>query len=106
MTLQESVRTCLAKYFDFQGEASRSEYWWFIAFILVVSLALTVVSRLASGLFCLLTVVPSLAAGARRLHDTNRSASWLWLIVLGPVGLAVLAYFMVQEGEIESGAAA
>ena len=29
MTLQESIATCIAKCFDFAGEASRSEFWWF-----------------------------------------------------------------------------
>jgi uncharacterized membrane protein YhaH (DUF805 family) len=106
MDLQESVRTCFAKYVDFHGEASRSEYWWFIAFIVVVGFALALVSHLISELFCLLTAVPSLAAATRRLHDTNRSGWWLWLIVLGPIGLAVLAFFLVQEGDVKSRASA
>ncbi len=38
MTFQESVRVCFTKYIDFNGRASKSEYWWFILFIVVVSL--------------------------------------------------------------------
>jgi uncharacterized membrane protein YhaH (DUF805 family) len=103
MNLQESVRTCFAKYIDFEGEASRSEYRWFIAFIIVFGSALAFVSHVVSGLFSLFTVLPSLAAGTRRLHDVNRSGWWLWLMVLGPIGLLILAFFMVQEGDIRSG---
>jgi uncharacterized membrane protein YhaH (DUF805 family) len=106
MTFEQSIRTCFAKFADFQGEASRSEYWWFIAFVVGGGFAMALLSRPMGGLFGLVTLVPSLAAGARRLHDTNRSAWWLWLVVLGPIGLVVLAFFMVQEGEVRDGAVA
>jgi len=72
MTFSESVQTCFAKYFDFDGDASRSEYWWFVLFIVVVGFALAAVSRTLSGIFSLLTVIPAISAATRRLHDTNR----------------------------------
>ena len=49
MGLQEAVRTCFAKYFDFEGEASRPEFWWFFAFTGVVNFALAVVSNKLSA---------------------------------------------------------
>jgi hypothetical protein len=33
MEFQEAVRVCFAKYFDFEGEASRPEFWWFFLFV-------------------------------------------------------------------------
>ena len=30
MSFSESARICLQKYIDFNGRASRSEYWWFV----------------------------------------------------------------------------
>ena len=53
MEFQEAVRVCFAKYVDFEGEASRSEFWWFFLFTGVVSFALAVVSNKLSGLFSL-----------------------------------------------------
>ena len=98
MTFQESVRTCFAKYFAFEGEATRSEYWWFVLFIVGVGFALAVVSRFLSGVFSLLTIIPAISAATRRLHDTNRSGWWQLLVFVPVFGTLVLAYFLVQEG--------
>lgn len=97
MTFVESVKTCFSKYADFKGRASRSEYWWYALFIVLVSIAASALSDTVSLLFGLATLLPSLAVAARRLHDTNRSG-WLQLIVLIPiVGWLVMLYFLVQE---------
>jgi len=102
MTFQESVRTCFAKYFDFSGDAARSEYWWFVLFIVVVGFALAAVSRTLSGIFSLLTVIPAISAATRRLHDTNRSGWWQLIAFFPVIGTLVLAYFLVQEGDLRS----
>jgi len=99
MTFVESIKTCFSKYADFNGRASRSEFWWWVLFVFVVSLVLSAVSGLVSGLFSLATILPGLAVGARRLHDTDRSG-WLQLIALIPlIGWLVLIYFCVQEAK-------
>ena len=103
MTFQESVRVCLSKYADFTGRATRSEYWWFFLFILLVSAAISMVSHTLSGLFSLATLLPSIAAAARRLHDTNRSGWWQLIIVVPVIGLVVLVVFLVQESRSETG---
>ncbi|HJR68463.1 MAG TPA: DUF805 domain-containing protein [Gammaproteobacteria bacterium] len=96
MTFVESIRMCLTKYADFNGVASRSEFWWFMLFVYVVTVVLNYVTPLLGGLFWLAMLVPSLAAGARRLHDTGKSA-WLLLLWLVPlVGQIVLIVFWVQ----------
>ena len=110
MSFTESVTICLTKkYADFNGRASRSEYWWFFAFymgILTILFTLAWVTFSASvaasrygepsGFSALLFVlffivflagiVPFLAAGARRLHDTGKPATYLLFYLLG--GLA------------------
>ncbi len=97
MTFVDAVKTCLTKYADFNGRASRSEYWWYVLFIMLASLALSIVNDKLSTLFALATLLPSIAVAARRLHGTNRSG-WLQLIALIPIlGWLVLLYFMVQE---------
>jgi len=99
MTFAESIRTCLTKYVDFNGTASRSEFWWFILFVIVVGAVLNYFIPLAGGLFGLAMILPELAAGARRLHDTGKSG-WLQLLLLIPlIGLIVLIVFWVQESK-------
>ena len=102
MTFQDSVKVCFSKYADFAGRATRSEYWWFFLFILLVNLGLSLFSNALSGLFSLATVVPSIAAAARRLHDTNRSGWWQLIVFLPVVGMVVLIVFLAQDGKSET----
>ena len=102
MTFQDSVKVCFSKYADFAGCATRPEYWWFFRFILLVNLGLSLFSNALSGLFSLATVVPSIAAAARRLHDTNRSGWWQLIVFLPVVGMVVLIVFLAQDGKSET----
>ncbi len=101
MTFQESIKVCFAKYADFSGRASRPEYWWFILFIILAGLAISLVSQELSGLFTLGTLLPSIAAAARRLHDTNRSGWWQLIVLVPVVGFIVLVVLLAQEGKSE-----
>ena len=105
MTFQESIQVGFKKYADFTGRASRSEFWWFMLLLFLVSAGASMISQVVSGLFSLATLVPSLAAGARRLHDTNRSG-WLQLLWIVPViGWIIVIVFLVQETKGEAAAA-
>lgn len=101
MNFQESVKVCFSKYADFNGRAKRSEYWWFVLFILVVSLITSFISPVLSWIFSLATLVPSIAAAARRLHDTNRSGWWQLILLLPFIGLIILIVFLAQDSKSE-----
>ena len=101
MTFQESVKVCLTKYADFTGRATRSEYWWFFLFIVLASAAASLVSHVLSGLFTLATLLPSIAAATRRLHDTSRSGWWQLICLVPVVGIIVLIVFLAQESRSE-----
>lgn len=102
MTFQESIQVCFKKYADFTGRASRSEFWWFMLFLVLVSAGTSMISQVVSGLFSLATLVPSVAAAARRLHDTNRSG-WLQLLWIVPViGWIIVIVFLAQETKVEA----
>lgn len=97
--IQRSVKTCLNKYADFNGRAARPEFWWFVLFWIVVLAVTGLISRYIYGIAVLALVIPGLAAGARRLHDTGKSG-WLQLIGVIPfVGTLIVIYLMAQPGE-------
>lgn len=101
MTFQESIKVCFSKYADFTGRASRSEYWWFVLFLMLVSVALSYVSPTASALFSIGTLLPAIAAATRRLHDTNRSGWWQLIVLVPLVGTIILIVFLAQEGKAD-----
>ncbi len=76
MTFTESIKICLQKYIDFNGRAARPEFWWFALVTLVVGFI-----PIIGWLIRLALLLPSLSVQARRLHDMNRSAWWLLLLV-------------------------
>lgn len=97
MSFQESIRVCLSKYADFNGTASRAEYWWFALFLLLGGAVTSAFDERYTTVFLLLMLLPLLAVGARRLHETGRSG-WLQLFGLVPVGgVVIIAVFMTQE---------
>jgi len=99
VNFQESVKTCFTKYADFNGRASRSEYWWFFLFVILASVATSLFSSILSGLISLATLLPSIAAATRRLHDTNRSGWWQLIVLVPIIGLFGSLYFLAQESK-------
>jgi uncharacterized membrane protein YhaH (DUF805 family) len=96
MALIDSVQTCFVKYADFQGRASRAEFWHWALFNLVVSIGLSVVSEWLSIAFTLATLLPYIAVTTRRLHDTDRGG-WSQLVGLIPViGWVLMLVWLAQ----------
>lgn len=101
----------LQRYADFQGRSCRMEYWMYTLGVIIAMIVFSVVEGVIglrgwvlgvygplTALLVLGTFVPSLAAGFRRLHDTDRSA-WFLLIGLIPfVGGIVLLVLFCLEG--------
>ena len=96
-----AVKTCFKKYFDFKGRARRSEFWWFVLFVLIVSSALTFLSVLVPAIgyvslaFSLAVLIPEIAALTRRLHDIGRGGWWVLLMFLCILGYyGCMAYLL------------
>ena len=101
MTFGESISTCFSKYFVFQGRASRSEYWWFQLLLTPSYLISTLFENEISYIFLgitLITLIPAISAGVRRLHDTNRSGFFLLISFIPFVGSLILLFFLIPEG--------
>ena len=96
------------KYADFQGRASRREYWMFTVISLLIALVLGIVDAMMFGKtpmlgisYTLAILVPSLAVSVRRLHDTNRSGWWLFISIIPIIGVIVLLVFAPQASQNE-----
>ena len=104
MTFTQAVRTCLSKYGTFSGRASRAEYWWFALFTALSVAAAAVLDAILGTqyIYCLILLglfVPLLAAGSRRLHDTDKTG-WLNALALIPgVGGLILMLLLALEGD-------
>jgi uncharacterized membrane protein YhaH (DUF805 family) len=99
MNFVDAVKICFVKYADFNGCASRPEFWWWFLFTVVASLSLEVISYNLSGAFTIATFLPSIAVGARRLHDIDRRGWWQLLYFLPIIGWIVLLLFWAEAGK-------
>ena len=100
----------LKRYAEFTGRSRRKEYWSFFLLVVACAVVLSILERILGldpifafygpliCLFELAILVPSLAVGARRLHDTDRSAWWLLIAFVPIIGGLVLLVFYVLEG--------
>jgi hypothetical protein len=93
VTFYAAIRVCLGKYADFTGRATRPEFWWFALFVTLAAGALVYLSEVLGSVFLTAMLLPFLAAGARRLHDSGKNAWWL-LFLLAPVAGIVLLGFL------------
>ena len=95
-TVLDSYLTCIGKYADFTGIGKRIEFWPFCLVNFLISLVLSKLLPLLGTIFGLALLIPSLAAGARRLHDIQKTG-WLQLLWLVPVlGWIAMIYLLAQ----------
>ena len=94
-------------YANFSGRARRAEFWYFALFSFLISIGLAIVdgvlgtNGILGGIYSLAIVIPNIAVGARRLHDTGRSGWWQLIGFVPIIGLIVLLIFFVQEGSFD-----
>ena len=112
MTFKQSVENVLSNYFNIHGRASRSEYWWWYLFTVLVSIAVSLVGVILDKLlgltfittiltwgFSLLILIPNFCVQVRRYHDINRSGWWM----LCPIVNLIFLFFVGDEGENDYG---
>ncbi|GAC1562808.1 MAG: DUF805 domain-containing protein [Vulcanimicrobiaceae bacterium] len=104
----------LRSFANFTGRAGRREYWSFVLVNLLIVLAaeipiyvldllfgwnvLSMLLGIAVGIFALVTLVPSIAALVRRLHDTGRTGWWVLVALVPVIGGLALLVLSVLEG--------
>jgi uncharacterized membrane protein YhaH (DUF805 family) len=115
MNFVDAIASGFKNYFNFKGRASRSEFWYWVLFTILLSLVLGTIETVLwpaapidsedleavlnatlsaptplTSLANLLLFIPGLSVTARRFHDAGFSAKWL-LLLLVPVAYSIFA---------------
>jgi uncharacterized membrane protein YhaH (DUF805 family) len=95
----------LKKYAVFNGRARRKEYWMFALFNMIIAAVLLVVDKILGtsnifySLYCLATLIPSIAVAVRRLHDVGKSGFWYFIALIPLIGWIWLLVLLCMEGQ-------
>ena len=102
----DAVSRAFSSYCCFKGRASRSEYWWFVLFNVIIGIALSILGKLTGStnmqqvlpnLFSLAVLFPNLGLVWRRLHDVGLSgAFYLWSIIPSIITGIIAAIFSIS----------
>ena len=117
MSFVEAVRSGFNNYANFSGRALRSEYWWWVVFVWIAGIIASIIDRAlgwsiyettmygvqqssgpVAAIVSLAVLIPGLAVLVRRLHDTDRSGWWFWLVLIPIIGWIVLIIFLASSG--------
>ena len=111
----EAISLYFRNFINFNGRSTRSEYWFAMLFLFVVSLCANVIDSLLLGdagilpaLINIAFFLPSLGLNIRRLHDSGKSAWYLLLGIIPFAGWIIMLVFYCQPsvGQNKWGAAA
>ena len=102
MDFISAIKSGFSNYANFSGRASRSEYWYFTLFSIIVNLGAGLIDQIlgiyiVAGLAGIALIVPGLSIAWRRLHDLDKSGAW-WFIWFTCVGIIVLFVWFVTKG--------
>lgn len=120
MNFAEATRSCLTQYASFRGRAARSEFWFFVLFVLICATVASVLDNLLGTNFhrispftgqlvtspygfvysivLLALLLPNISVQVRRLHDTGRSGWWCWLALIPIIGGIILLIWFCSRG--------
>lgn len=104
----ESYKKFWLNYFDFNGRSRRSDYWQVFLVNLVIGIILEAFSHIPwigilfqviSWLYLLAALIPGIALGVRRFHDTGRSGLYYLFVLIPIVGQILLLVWFATDSE-------
>ncbi len=106
MTFAEAIKSGFSNYVTFSGRASRSEYWYWVLFAVLIVIVAGILDtamfpfaepRPLGAVTSVILFLPGLAVGFRRLHDIDRTAWWV-LIAFTGIGVILLIIWACLRG--------
>lgn len=119
--LVSAYKSMFKKYAQFNGRSRRSEYWYatlanviivFLMYMIMIPSFISVgqygtvsdsqaatlgILSIVMTLYSFAIIIPGLAMGVRRLHDTGRSGWYMLLGLIPYIGSIILIVFMAQD---------
>lgn len=115
-TFSEAINSALKEHYcDFNGRASRSQFWWFQLFTCIISACLSSlfinfkvldmvtasnIIYAINGVVGLVLLLPTWGLAVRRLHDINKSGWWLLIGFIPLIGGIVLLIWFCKESDM------
>ena len=113
MNIKESFISVFTNWKNFHGRACRSEYWYFVLSVFLIGLVLAFIEVFLgifseeigygplSGLFQIITFIPSIAVVSRRLQDRGISGWWQlsYITIVGIFVILILNMLPAKEDE-------
>jgi uncharacterized membrane protein YhaH (DUF805 family) len=97
-------------YVVWNARSTRSEYWWWSLFVVIVAIVASVIDTAifstdmmtgvgpVSGIVTLALFLPGLSVWIRRLHDTDRTGWWVWIMLIPILGwIATLVFVLLPS---------
>lgn len=110
VSFSQAVRMAFDSYCRFQGRSSRSEYWWWVLFVAILSFCIGIIEGIlgfsmtavqtTSGILSLVLLLPGLGLSVRRLHDIGKSGWWVLLGFIPVVGAIILITWFARNSEM------
>jgi uncharacterized membrane protein YhaH (DUF805 family) len=105
VSFADAVKSVFGQYTNFSGRARRSEYWYFLLFVVLIEVVAFIATAAVAIIGILIfiamlgLIVPALAVAVRRMHDTGRSGWFLLCSLIPFVGGLVVLYFAIQPSQ-------
>lgn len=104
MSFSEAVKDGFDHYAKFDGRASRPSFWWWVLFVIIVSVVANILdaaidAQIFTFIVSLGLLLPGLSKAIRRLHDTGRSGWWVLIGLIPLIGFIVLLIFYLEKSD-------
>lgn len=107
----DAIKKGFKGYVVWNARSTRSEYWWWTLFALIVAIVASILDSIIFGgdfgsvspIYSITTLalfLPGLSVFIRRLHDTDRTGWWFWIGLVPFVGIIVLFIFMLLPSKM------
>ena len=92
----EAIKLFFKNYANFTGRASRSEFWWSVLLVAILSGIFSLIPVVGIVLRILIWI-PSLSITIRRMHDINKMWTWILMGLIPFVGWIIMLVFCVRK---------
>jgi len=99
-------------YVVWNARSTRAEYWWWTLFATIVAIVASVIDTAifssdtmmgtgpVSGISALALFLPGLSVWIRRLHDTDRTGWWAWIVLIPILGWIATLVFVLLPSKV------